>query len=322
MIKIAIVGVAPTETYFQGKLKTNPVSDFLELSQYSTNYTLTDPVHADFIICVDTIFFQNGQIPCSELIRKLAKYGNRLKFYDSSDQPRPVLTGGYTSLEKPKHIPSHNSSVPYIKNHSDIRVIPVGTVRDLLWSFSGSVGHASSKGYGIRNRLIKLQDAYSDVVETTTLPMWQYDKTALDAQRIAATNMSNQMQRSKYVACPRGGGASSFRFYEAIAHGSVPVLISDDWVLPDIPNLERAIIRLPESNVEEISMVLQKVDAEYPHRKSLVDSVYRDYLSPEMIFDTIVSTIIRCNPVNTNLAANIFISRTILRLRKIMFKTR
>lgn len=316
MIHVAIVGIAPTDSYYLGKLKTNPVTDFIESSKYSEKYLVTPPAAADFVICVDTIFFQNREVSFAELNRMLGKYGTRLRFYDSSDQPRPVLPGGYTSLESKRALPGYNCSVPYIRNHSDTDCSQSYQTRDLLWSFSGSVGNFQSKGYEIRSRILKLHDEYSEVVDTTSLPMWTYDNQSLIAQRNAAKNMVHQMQRSKYVACPRGGGASSFRFFEAIANLSVPVLISDEWTLPNIPNLNEAIVRLPESRVDDISRILLLEETNYERRIKLISSIYSEYFSPERIFDTIVSSIVECKPLLGNLRLDMLTSRIYLLYKK------
>lgn len=309
MIKVAIVGIAPTDSYYLGKLKTNPVTDFIQSSKYSEKYLVTPTAVADFVICVDTIFFQNRQVSFTEVNRVLGKYGTRLRFYDSSDLPRPVLPGGYTSLESKRALPGYNCSVPYIRNHSDTVCSLKDQSRDLLWSFSGSVGHSQSKGHDIRRRILKIHDDYSEVVDTTSLPMWKYDSQSLIAQRNAATNMVHQMQRSKYVACPRGGGASSFRFFESIANLSVPVLISDEWILPNIPQLNEAIVRLPESKVDDISKLLVLEEANYEKRIKLITAIYSEYLSPERIFDTILSPIVECKPPIGNLRFTMLTSR-------------
>ena len=40
------------------------------------------------------------------------------------------------------------------------------------------------------------------------------------------------MARSVFTLCPAGYGRWSFRFIEALLHGSIPVLLCDDYVMP------------------------------------------------------------------------------------------
>ncbi len=46
------------------------------------------------------------------------------------------------------------------------------------------------------------------------------------------------MARSIYTLCPRGYGQTSFRLMEALEHGSIPVYISDDFIIPHNVNFE------------------------------------------------------------------------------------
>ena len=40
------------------------------------------------------------------------------------------------------------------------------------------------------------------------------------------------MKQSKYTLCPRGRGVGSIRYWEAIKYGSIPIVISDNLLLP------------------------------------------------------------------------------------------
>ena len=42
----------------------------------------------------------------------------------------------------------------------------------------------------------------------------------------------NLIKSSFFFLCPKGYGPASFRLYESIELGTVPVYISDDFVLP------------------------------------------------------------------------------------------
>ncbi len=49
-------------------------------------------------------------------------------------------------------------------------------------------------------------------------------------------NMSSMMSQSKFCLAPRGYAPTSFRLYESMALGSVPVYISDEFILPYFSN--------------------------------------------------------------------------------------
>jgi hypothetical protein len=50
---------------------------------------------------------------------------------------------------------------------------------------------------------------------------------------IEESEYKNILERSKFSICPRGSSPSSVRFWESIAAGAIPILVSDDWVLPE-----------------------------------------------------------------------------------------
>ncbi|MGI8825519.1 MAG: exostosin domain-containing protein [Chloroflexota bacterium] len=56
------------------------------------------------------------------------------------------------------------------------------------------------------------------------------------------------MRRSRFVLSPRGRGTGSRRLYEILAHGRIPILISDAYKLPleGVINWERFLVRVPE----------------------------------------------------------------------------
>jgi glycosyltransferase involved in cell wall biosynthesis len=73
----------------------------------------------------------------------------------------------------------------------------------------------------------------------------------------------NIMKRSRFSLCPSGSGPNSIRLWEALLLKSVPVVLSDDYILPGPKELwDKAIISLPEdeSSVIRVEEVLGSVD--------------------------------------------------------------
>lgn len=84
---------------------------------------------------------------------------------------------------------------------------------------------------------------------------WMVD----DADKIGRLVESDylwQMRHWDFALCPRGGGLSSYRFFEAIHAGCVPVLFADDVALPypDLPWGE-LICRIPEKDAGNFDLV-------------------------------------------------------------------
>jgi hypothetical protein len=66
-------------------------------------------------------------------------------------------------------------------------------------------------------------------------------------------------QNSVFTLCPAGWARWSFRLYEAIADGSIPVILSDYYALPfeGEVNWSDFSLRLPESSLPEIDAILR-----------------------------------------------------------------
>lgn len=83
------------------------------------------------------------------------------------------------------------------------------------------------------------------------------------------------MQSWDFALCPRGGGLSSYRFYEAIQCGSIPILFADDVALPFSEEIKwgQIALRFPEhdaGNFDAVNSVLQHIDVK-ARRKRLME---------------------------------------------------
>ena len=106
-----------------------------------------------------------------------------------------------------------------------------------------------------------------------------HDSATRDANRERYVAL---LANSRIAICPRGAGAATFRFWEALAMGCVPLLISDDLVLPleDRIDWDAIVLRLAESDVDRLPEFVEAQDdlaamAEEGHR------VWREWFSPE-----------------------------------------
>jgi hypothetical protein len=73
------------------------------------------------------------------------------------------------------------------------------------------------------------------------------------------------MQEVTYVLCPRGIENFSYRFYEALKFGRVPVLIDTETVLPDGIDWEPLIVRVPYDRLNDIGDI---ITADYVSRSA------------------------------------------------------
>lgn len=77
------------------------------------------------------------------------------------------------------------------------------------------------------------------------------------------TNSYNEiLLNSRYSLCPSGSGPNSIRFWESLAIGSIPVLLSDTLDLPFHDLWNDSIIRIKESEINNIREILNIIPKE------------------------------------------------------------
>lgn len=75
------------------------------------------------------------------------------------------------------------------------------------------------------------------------------------------TNIYNDILiKSRYSLCPSGSGPNSIRFWESLAVGSIPVLLSDTLDLPEYIEWEKTIIFLKENEIDKLNYILENID--------------------------------------------------------------
>ena len=153
--------------------------------------------------------------------------------------------------------------------------------RDIFCSFVGSLTHpirekmesilSNNKDY-----LLKVKK-WSDKVDTKDLEDFIYIT-----------------KRSKFVLCPRGYGKNSFRLYEAMQMGSVPVYIYDDDWRPFKDNIkwEEFSVSIHSNDLEKIDSILKSFSEQEILEMSVkCEEVYEKYFSLIKISETITTNI-------------------------------
>ena len=109
------------------------------------------------------------------------------------------------------------------------QIKPVGqqcVERDILLSFMGSLTQLHLPQDHIRGgRLFEFKKRFEGEKIIIGSPLEVQ-------QKLGETTYHDLMARSVFTLCPAGYGRWSFRFVEALLNGSIPILLSDGYVLP------------------------------------------------------------------------------------------
>jgi hypothetical protein len=133
------------------------------------------------------------------------------------------------------------------------------------FSFIGANTHP------IRESLVKAHK--SKYVNFNTLPISEY---------------YDILKATKFALCPRGYGVASFRMYEAMALGCVPVYISDKFWEPFNLPFDYG-IKISLERINDIPQILQKHDFEALRIKS--KQVYEKYFVYSQCANAIIKTL-------------------------------
>jgi hypothetical protein len=92
----------------------------------------------------------------------------------------------------------------------------------------------------------------------------------------------NRLGRSIFTLCPRGFGPTSFRIQEALQYGSIPVYISDEFVIPHNLPFEDYGVLIEAKDAHRVHEILTAITAEEIRRKQeRILEVYRKYFTYE-----------------------------------------
>jgi hypothetical protein len=177
---------------------------------------------------------------------------------------------------------------PYLSelNRQKWLEIERATPKRYLFTFQG--GSTSI----LRKRLFNLQFNRPDVLIENTSNYYHWDDSQPDRgdrQRAYAEVLA----ASQFVLCPRGAGLGTIRFFESMAAGVAPVLISDEYLLPSGPEWDSFLIRVPENDISRLPQLLGPLQREAAERGRLARKAFEDHFCMTREFDGIVELAVR-----------------------------
>ena len=286
IMKICLIPPTSDWAIQTGFLKTweDMVADFpLDGEGYSL---VNDESLADFSI-YHTQEDMNSRI--ADIIKPLSSRDIQRFTWDMADRPTGRLSGFYCSLPKRLFDHRRHSTLSYpIPFNEFIEQFPRADAT-LDFSFLGKMTA------GVRVRLV---DHFADqairancvVRESAPLPWSWSQETRSDAAVMASKwEYIELIRRSKFVLCPRGYGTGTFRMFESMQAGRVPVIISDDYVFPSGIDWSSCSITVPEHQIQTIPAV---IESRLPDWEALADNaraVWEQHFSPQKMMDTIAA---------------------------------
>jgi exostosin family protein len=257
------------------------------------------PALADIILFVGSTYLDLRDVRSHSFLRQ---YKQKCFLFHAKPYIIPFLPGVYVNIAKRWYSPRRTLTGSHLQqyNLSFIPFIPSFAHCDYLFSFVGS-----TRTHPVRSRLMSLKHPRAFLEDTSApappeqkkQPLFMVTYSSDDRKRYG-----DVITRSKFILCPRGYGCSSWRLWETMKAGRVPVIISDQWVPPEGPVWESFSIRVSQNRVMQIPEILEQYEPDAESMGHLARTAWEEWFSQETCFHHIVEWCLRLKQYRHSLA--------------------
>ncbi|MGE0877287.1 MAG: exostosin family protein [Acidimicrobiia bacterium] len=245
-------------------------------------HSLTDqPSEADVVL-----FTECHLLDKSWLLRSVwnspvrRQWRSKSYVYNERDNPWCLMPGLYASYPSSVLNPTFQAATPYYRiDELSGRLAGPPPAVDLLFSFTASPTHPS------REPLFQLKHERAVIEKVDQFAFYDPSSRDFEARRV---RFAETVYRSQFVLCPRGGGLSSIRMYEAMAAGRVPVVIADDWAAPAGPEWEQFVLRFPEGQTQGLIELLEANEHRAAEMGRHARTAFEDWIATSVAFHRLV----------------------------------
>jgi hypothetical protein len=251
------------------------------LDRFAIHSAAERPDDADLLMFVETSGHAGHYF---EQVRRHPEYRARPAesyVFCSTDRIIPMLPGVYAGVERSWYWPSWTRPSHYlgVRERGHLRYSSDHEDRTYLFSFIGA-----TKSHPLRQRLMSIEHPNALMVDTQAGPL---DPGSLTREEYEQ-RYADSIKKSAFILCPRGGGPSSFRLFEAMMLGRVPVIVSDQWVAPTGPDWDSFSLRIKEADVRSIASVLEERSSEAHRMGVLAREAWLAWFSETASFHRVV----------------------------------
>lgn len=219
---------------------------------------------------------KNNQRLSAKEIREVAsifcpsdKLEEMLHFYGDNLKAKVIIAGnGDRDFYNIKNIFPESVKKIYLQNShisgGIYETLPIG-VENLRFGRNGFTHLFDSKMSQIKKKDAILVGPFSPThTERTELDDWykiRDNRLFTMEGYLQSKRMSTISAEFKFIACPRGNGTDTHRFWETLYRGSIPVVKSSEWS-KSIAELGIPVLQLKQWNFEEF--ICAKSEVEFP----------------------------------------------------------
>jgi hypothetical protein len=202
--------------------------------------------------------------------------------WDCGDRPTGYEPGLYCSLPRLLFDNRRHRSFCYPINYNEQVSANDFCDASLLFGFVG----ANSSGLRARmTRNLLLHGRADEMLVTVQGGPWD---AMLDRSGLAIKKQyADALRRCRFFLCPRGNGVGSVRLFETMKAARVPVIISDEYVLPTGIDWDGCSIRIAEKDIADLPRILRERDGDWARLATNAQRNWEDNFSDGRLLDRI-----------------------------------
>jgi hypothetical protein len=284
------------KVYLAAVRETDQVEIFADHARFSKSHAIVPaPAAADLILLLGASARDPVQIRSYEAYKA---FPDRCVIYTEEDDYLPLLPTVHTNAKI-----GRDTRIGRVFNYAHIsrngrhqnRFVgettaetPIGRTAEKRYMFSFLGGSTSI----LRKRLFNLKFDRGDVLIENTSGYWHWDNSQPDREA-RQRRYAETLAASHFALCPRGAGSGSSRFFEVMAAGVAPVLLSDPYALTPGPAWEQFLIRVRERDIARLPAILEPHLDSAAERGRLARQAFDEFFAIDREFDTIVDLAVR-----------------------------
>lgn len=241
----------------------------------------------------DAILFINRGGNYSELLRNnslLRRYFHKSFVYETSDNPIDFMRGIYVSMPKSRVNTKRHLAYSYLTPINEFIEHYSTTFHqkpDLLFSFMGAATSPIRKTLFRQQLFVGRTDTF---IENTS--SWSNWDSSSSVRTERTKHYAEILARSKFVLCPRGVGTTTYRLFETMQMGRVPIIIADEWVQPKGPEWSLFSIQVPENKIAQIPDLLREYHERYEDMGKKAREAWEEWFSPNVQFHRLAENVL------------------------------
>jgi hypothetical protein len=283
-----------------------PIQSFLEIAnvdKFRQHIVVNNPDEADFILFIENSRYHSDYFYSSLLKHDLVlRYPDKTFMYNPHDQPWFVLPGLYACMPKWLFDENNIAATPYMETINPFIYNDESWEPKYLFSFDGRINSRA------RRKIFDLIDPRAKLIETSTSI---YGNQSVQTKQEYASLLLD----SKFVLAPRGAGTSSYRLFEAMKAGRVPVIISDNWVRPHGLAWESFAIFVAEKDIYRLPEILSNEEINWRTKGRIARENWELFFADDTKFHYIINTIIKISSKKKQAGLSFRIRNTVAFIR-------